>query len=374
MLEFSLLLFAAMSAGMKPDYDARIPIEVRADSAVLGEKPIEAELSLKPGLDPQSIHVVEYADPALTVVKDSAVPWQFDPAAEGRGTLTFLMRSGIAAGQTRRFAVHFSRQAAARSQAAGRQPVRVEDVAEHQGQPSLKITIDNATFIYHKEGAAFASLYDRDGNDWISYRPGGGSAGEFRGIPNLGEFGHPGYRGNHGSRTVVKANGPLRVTVFSESKHGSIVWDFFPAYARLTVLTAVKPFWFLYEGTPGGKLDVPEDFWVTAGGTRRSVAESWNGDLAGREWVYFADGQMPRALFLANHQDDGANDQFWQMESNMTVWGFGREYRCCTRYLTEAPARFTVGLLDTKDYARASAAISDAIAEPKVLVGDVEIP
>jgi hypothetical protein len=76
--------------------------------------------------------------------------------------------------------------------------------------------------------------------------------------------------------------------------------------------------------------------------------------------VYFGDGTLKRALFLVNHQDDDANDQFWPMEGNMTVFGFGRQYRCCGRYMTAAPAQFTVGLLEDSGFERVRAAVESA--------------
>ena len=54
--------------------------------------------------------------------------------------------------------------------------------------------MSNATLFLDKEGGGLVSLIDNDSNDWISHSPGGGSAGEFRGIPNTGEL-HPGYTG-----------------------------------------------------------------------------------------------------------------------------------------------------------------------------------
>jgi len=75
------------------------------------------------------------------------------------------------------------------------QGITVEELAGYQGQASLRIVALAATYVYHKQGAGFASLVDPDGRDWISYRSQGGSDGQYRGIPNLihpeGGF-HPG--------------------------------------------------------------------------------------------------------------------------------------------------------------------------------------
>jgi len=256
--------------------------------------------------------------------------------------------------------------------------VEVETGVEHQGQGAIRIRSAETAWIYHAEGAGFASLVDRQGLDWISYRPGNRSAGEFRGIPNLGVFAHPGYSGEKGSRTEILRGGPVMARIRSESNDGkgALVWDFWPGFATLTVERTGEPFWFLYEGTPAGRLDLASAYWGTPDGVRRSLTETWNQDLAGREWVYFGDTSVRRALFLINHQEDSANDQFYQMDGNMTVWGFGRQHRCCGRYLT-APARFTVGFADLSQDAAGSfdeirRAVETVMAEDKVEVGPVE--
>lgn len=244
------------------------------------------------------------------------------------------------------------------------QKLHLENDIPHQGQPSIRIRTKSATWIYHTEGAAFASLLDRDGNDWIGYQPGNRSAGEFRGIPNLGPVAHPGYEGpTRGANTRVLQNeANRRILLESRTKDGKwlLQWDFRPEFARLTILQAAEPYWFLYEGTPNGKLDLETGFWGLPDGVRRSYRDLWNADIQGPEWVYFGDTKSKRVLFVINHQDDEANDQFWQMESNMTVWGFGRQYRCCGRYLTATPAAFTVGFAETANFKKIRKAVEKA--------------
>jgi hypothetical protein len=241
----------------------------------------------------------------------------------------------------------------------------VEENVQHEGQQSIRITTQSATWIYHAEGGGFASLLDRDGKDWISYHPGNRSAGEFRGIPNLGAVGHPGYEGNRGMRTVMEEGGSKRARLRSTSADGKweLAWEFHPGFARLTIVKAAEPYWFLYEGTPAGRLDLQTGFWGLADGVRRPMDEIWNSDITGNEWVYFGDTGSKRVLFLVNHQDDAANDQFWQMESNMTVWGFGRQYRCCGRYMTGAPAKFTVGFAESTKFPAIRKAVERAVRE-----------
>ena len=135
--------------------------------------------------------------------------------------------------------------------------VTLVDGVEDEGQESYQVITPGATWFYHKLGAGFSSLLDRDGLDWLGYRPQGGSDGKYRGIPNLV---HPeGYFHPGGTKctTHVLARGPLKATFQSQSNDGkwAVRWDVFPTFAWLTVLKVAHPYWFLYEGTPGGKID-----------------------------------------------------------------------------------------------------------------------
>jgi hypothetical protein len=113
-------------------------------------------------------------------------------------------------------------------------------------------------------------------------------------------------------------------SVTDDNKWESI-WEIYPHYARMTVLKIDHNYWFLYEGTPGGSLDTGSDFVVRSDGTQTLASESWEGDIADEEWVYFGSPNVSRALFLAHHEDDSAIDSYRPMEGNMTVFGFGRQ-------------------------------------------------
>jgi len=101
---------------------------------------------------------------------------------------------------------------------------------------------------------------------------------------------------------------------------------------------------FLYEGTPGGRLGLDNDVQVTSTGVRSSVAEAWSGGLlrTGMDLLWHAGSRQ--VLFPAMQEDHGKPGQCWPMESNMAVFGFGRQYCCSGRYLDKSPARFTIGL------------------------------
>jgi hypothetical protein len=248
--------------------------------------------------------------------------------------------------------------------------VRAEDNVMHEEQQSIRLTTPKATWYYHKAGAGFASLEDTDGADWLSYRPCCESGGEYRGIPNMWKF-HPGQDSSYSS---IGSAGPLRVRIRSTALDSSqeCVWDIFPDYARMTLLKVDSTYWFLYEGTPGGALDVDRDYNVVSNGLRRPVSESWHGDLPGPEWIYFGDDSMTRTIFLA-HDDDDRTDQFWQMREEMVVFGFGREFTCCGTYMDRVPQIFTVGLSEDSTYTAVSRIIDNAHSTPAVRLDEVEI-
>jgi hypothetical protein len=160
----------------------------------------------------------------------------------------------------------------------------------------------------------------------------------------------------------------------SESDDGKMkcIWDVFPFYARLTVLKMRKPYWFLYEGTPGGKLDEDSDYCIRAdrsGGTRTPAAVKWDGDLSAAggpgEWLCFGDDD--RALYLVHHEDDEAVDSYWPMRGEMTVFGFGR--KGINKFMEATPAHFTVGLHDSSNFADIARAVNSAYVPLVVQVG-----
>jgi len=198
------------------------------------------------------------------------------------------------------------------------------------------------TYYYHKLGGGFASMIDLNGNDWIGYHPGNGSAGEYRGIPNLGGFGHPGY--TNGTSSIV-SQGPLKATISSQTTDGTwkLMWEVYPQYATMTLNQAGANYWLVYEGTPGGQINPTTDYWVRSSGQSLLDNSTWDGDIPSPEWAYFGDGAMNRVLYLAHHEDDSLPDSFWQLDSNMTVFGFGRKSDVYTGYLSAVPAHLTIG-------------------------------
>ncbi len=272
------------------------------------------------------------------------LPCQLEQA-EGQVRALFALRGKTAAGCARHI----------RIQQSGRQPpdetlIALRDEVMHQAQASYEITTAGATYYYHKRGAGFASMIDRDGNDWLSYRPFGGADGMYRGIPNLAHPENHFHPGGEGCRSRILAAGPLKITVASESTDGKWAcrWEIYPTHARLTVLKVDHPYWFLYEGTPGGALDENGDYCVISDGKRRALSERWEEALPHPEWIYFGASNVDRVLYLAHHESDQHVDSYWPMENNMTVFGFGRDG--LQKFMTETPAHFTIGFAESSDF------------------------
>ena len=362
-------------AGAAAPGERALDVEINAAGCVrhdaLVDVPVDFEtLATKSGaampLTARSVNVVEVSLAGRIV--DRATPFQFNCVGRGLGTLSILLGGRTQANATRHFRVSF-RQAGKTFTARKVRP-RIEVVKdyEHQGLDSFRIVTPSAWWYYHKQGAGFAGLWDANGNDWIGYRPKGGSAGHYRGIPNLvhpeGYF-HPG--GAKCTSTLL-ADGPLKAIIQSRSKDGKWAcrWDITDAWARLTVLKAAHPYWFLYEGTPGGKLDTSRQFCVRCDGMRTPAAQRWTSDLPGDEWVYFADAKLRRALVLVHHHRDEHVDSYWPMQNNMTVFGFGR--KGLTKHMTQVPAQFTVGFCESTDPKVVAAAIAAITRPPKVTV------
>ena len=247
--------------------------------------------------------------------------------------------------------------------------VVVETGLVDEGLPAMSITTAQSTWWYQTEAGGFSSLVDSSGADWIGWNMAAGSAGEYRGLPNLvypaGYF-HPGSTGHV---TTLDADGPLRSSLTTVSPDGQweIRWDVYPSHAVATVLVADTPYWFLYEGTPGGSVEATSDFWAQSSGTTDTLDNSFDADMAAPEWVQFGDPVAGRSLFLINHTDDVAPDSFRTMNNAMTVFGFGRSG--LSRSLTGTGREFSVGLLDTADPTAASGVIGGLESEPAVVVG-----
>ncbi len=231
----------------------------------------------------------------------------------------------------------------------------------------LVIDTPAAKYYYGKRGAGFARILDPEGHDWISYQPGGKAAGEYRGLPKSGQpvkyfhcgYGFGQYATTNPFRTTFTRIGPEHVRVESETMDGAAAaaWDFYPESATMTLRRIPGDrYWFLYEGTPGGALDVADDFVLRPGGRRTQLSTPWKEVVP---WVAFTARESPYALLCLNHQERSPVDSYvsWPYAPDadgnrhqMTVFGFGRpDWQSPDQHtpqLTGLPARFTIALVE----------------------------
>jgi hypothetical protein len=250
-----------------------------------------------------------------------------------------------------------------RVSAADAPRVRVSGVTLFGDMECLCIETASAIYFYGKRGAGFASIVDPDGHDWISYRHGGKARGEYRGLPKCGQpvkyfhcgYGFGQYTNSNPFTTTFQQLAPDHIRVHSETKDGiaSCDWDFFPTHATMTLPKIPGRYWFLYEGTPGGALDVADDFVLRPGGQRTPLAEPWVDDV---RWMLFGAKESPFGLLLFAHQRSApVSCVAWPYKpepdggvNQMTVAGFGRpgwqDAKQHTPPLETLPAKFSIAI------------------------------
>lgn len=353
----------------------RVPVTVNTNGYIRFDKPIEVDLnftSLLPGgatFNENSLRVVEVT--AGGAILDTNVVFQFNrsagynPSGNASGTLIFIMSGTTGSSMTRYYHIYFDHGTGFIPKTFSNQLLIT--TAFWEGQNSYRVTSPLATYYYHIQGAGFASMLDANGNDWIGYHPTGGSAGSYRGIPNMGEWAHPGY--TNGTSSIIY-QGPIHVRVYSQTLSGGYkaYWDFFPGYVRMTLTDRSDNYWLLYEGTPNGQFD-NSDYWKPATGGRYTLSETYEGQF---QWAYFGDVNTRRALFLAHHEVDALPDGHRPMEGNMTVFGFGRQPTPSNtiRWMNAVPQRMTFGFAE--DSLQAPAIIEGAYRDLQIAIEPVQ--
>lgn len=200
-------------------------------------------------------------------------------------------------------------------------------------------------------------MLDAEGVDWLGFHPeeGSGWKGEYRGFPNSihrqdGSFFHALNAGTDRSSSIVDIESAEHVRIVFTSGNGQWEgrWDFFPDRCDFT-MSKVSPgykYWILYEGVPGGEMD-ESDFWYSSAERKKYlINEKQLGDLPGPEWIAFGDENMPRMLYLLNHEDDMHPDDYFDRPF-MTVFGFGRSEK--DKYL-DTPKTFSIGFVESTEY------------------------
>ncbi|MBL7697295.1 MAG: VCBS repeat-containing protein [Chitinophagaceae bacterium] len=373
-----------------------LDITVDANGFERIDKPVEVPLNftallagaeLKDSVSLSSLVLYELNSGGQVI--DPDVPYQFDTAIgydnskNALGTLVFLMKGTTRPYQSRYFKLYFDNER--RETRPTKNLIHLSDIGVYEGQPTFKIKTPNSEYYYHQTSGGFASLKDRDNNDWISYHPDEnieGFKGRYRGIPNIAppEF-HPGEPKGK-KPAVVVSQGCLKVSIVSVTEDGQwkSQWDIYPGYATMSLLKKdTMPYWILYEGTPGGEFN-EQDFWVQSDGQKKimepyRLKSQWTGKLPSPKWVYFGDHRIQRVMYYIHHEDYEYDDVFWHSgEGGMTVFGFGRgPDRTHWQQLTKAPAQLTVGFSESSDFNTVKRLINSSYKSLRISIGNVII-
>ena len=383
-------------------WDYRVEVTAAAAGYARKNKPAEFDLNFtqlwtslgKTGtLDPNSVRVVE-VDAGDNVI-DADVPFQFDRAADfnaatkAAGTVVLIMEGNTGAGATRTYHVYFDVTGKG-IPAPSVTPQVVLSEKSDEGVGAFKLETPTGTIFIHRSSGGVSGYEDVNGNDWVSWSEATGAAGKFRGIPNAtGGSNEAIFHPGKGQMTAtVLSQGPIKVTLHflgkklqGDTQQWEGTFEIYPNYTTFTMLKsrqspALKyPFWFLYEGTPGGQLNPTTDFVVFSTGEQINAGQSRHGDLPNEEWAFVADPTVGtgRSIFLINHQDDTQHDTYAPDASKlMTVLGFGRDGSKLLLASDTAPREFTFGLMDETVFDNAKPIIYNAYRNLNTSVGNAE--
>ena len=211
--------------------------------------------------------------------------------------------------------------------------VRVSEVTIHGDMDCFKIETPSATYLYGKKGAGFASIIDKDGHDWISYRPDGKAKGEYRGLPKCGQpvkYFHCGYgygqyktdnvfkeRRSPSAKPIASGSSPKRGTG-KRPAPGTSTPRTRPS--RCSASTR-RPFGSCTkEKTPGGRLHPDKGFTIRPDGKKSSLNEPWSEVVP---WVCFGAAETPLEFSSASttiSRRSGQTDSY-------VSWPFEKESR-----------------------------------------------
>ena len=235
---------------------------------------------------------------------------------------------------------------------------------QYEGIEHFIINTPSAIYYYDKAGGGLSRMLDKEGNDWIAFKRNpwneypAAAASAFRGIPNFvfgsedSGAGHPGH-----DQCISELIGENTIRTITKSGKWEWDWTFFKDHAKVVVrkTDTAHPYWFLYEGTPGGKFDPSRQFFGTnTGGPRSDQLDYYKGDKTFEQWqwAYFGHESASQILFIAQETADELSDTFSYLgnseegirsKDGMIVFGFGRSDGA--KPLMTGPNTFYLGFL-----------------------------
>jgi hypothetical protein len=240
--------------------------------------------------------------------------------------------------------------------------------SSYEGRDHFVVTTQRAVYWYDKAGGGFARIIDNDGNDWIEYHnsPCGypdGASGCYRGLPNMQYQGTEDGAGHPGHDRCTSTSSGNVITTNSTGGNWAWTWTFTETTAENNVTKTADAYWFLYEGTPGGRAYASSNYWAAEGRSRTSGTHT--NQVTGQwRWAYFGDTNVPRVLFIGQPDEDGAIDQMYYMSggsrAGMCVFGLGRTG--ASEQMTAGTNRFIIGLIEETDHNTLASQIESILA------------
>lgn len=389
LISWSLQLAPAQVGGpwWNAQWHYRLPVAAGANGFTRTNKVVNFPVNFTTVLDSlgssgpfndQSVRVIEVDGSGDAI--DTSTVFQFDhdptydPFTNANGTVVVIMSGTTNPASTRNFHVYFDTTLGFTLPTFTAQ-LTLTDNVPYQGQASYQINYQLGVLFYHKVGGGFAGMRDTSNVEWIGFDPTPGShaGGEYRGIPNLGPAGHPGY--SNGASTIV-SQGPIKATIKSQTVTPTAFtwyWDFYPAYATMTLTQAGQNYWLLYEGIPNGALDLINGYVKNSSPLTISQSSSFTGDLPSPEWAYFGTTGQPRFMYLAHHEEDTVIDHYRPHSDNgfMTIFGFGRAGSPSTdpqMPTTAVPTHLTFGFGENES--QATEIMDNAFRDVTTTIGD----
>ena len=235
----------------------------------------------------------------------------------------------------------------------------------YEGRPHYLVRTPTANYYLDRAGGGLSRLIDPAGNDWIDFRrepwneyP-ASAASAYRGLPNLvfgGEYGGAGHPGHDQMESMVV--GPNQIRSRTPDGAWSWLWTFDAFQGALTVEQTPDgaPYWFLYEGTPGGFWDPANYYYVTGDDlrVRHETPDFYKHESHFGTWptVAFGHRASPHALFIEQASRDalpdvvgylGNSDAGVASKNGMVVAGLGRNAQ--TEPLLTGRQTFRFGLV-----------------------------
>ena len=236
---------------------------------------------------------------------------------------------------------------------------------EHVARAHFRIRTPAATFLLDSASGGLSSMIDRDGNDWISYRPEpwnqypASAASSYRGVPNLvfhSAFDGAGHPGHDRVRTTMTSDSTAECS--TPGGPWTWTWRFHDDYAVLDVtgVSDTAGYWFLYEGPAGGEYQ-PRQTYMASDESAPAYPQhdhfEGEEEVARRQWYYFGNDAVARVLYMRQAEPDTLADHYSLLGNDpigiyspdgMVVAGFGRAPMA--EPVLRTPHRFVIGFLE----------------------------